>query len=102
MEIKYTKLQGSQIKLAIECAASEMEKYFDEALSANAASVNIAGFRPGKAPKAMIIESSGRQKLANVCMDHAKGGDEGGAVKKHECKPMGGSAVNMLKQPSFL
>ena len=102
MEIKYTKLQGSQIKLAIECAASEMEKYFDEALSANAASVNIAGFRPGKAPKAMIIESIGRQKLANVSMEQAVRVGYGEAVKKHELKPIGSPSVSIVKQPSFL
>ena len=102
MKITYNKEKGSQVKLAIEFQADEMEKYFNEALEANAASVNIAGFRPGKAPRAMLIESIGRQKLVNVAMEQAVRVGYGEAVKKHELKPIGSPSVSILKQPSFL
>lgn len=102
MKITYNKEKGSQVKLAIEFEASEMEKYFDEALEANATSVNIAGFRPGKAPRAMIIDAIGRQKLANVAMEQAVRVGYGEAVKKHNLKPLGDPSVSIIKQPSFL
>ncbi len=102
MKITYVKEKGSQVKLTIECAADDMQKYFDEALQANAASVNIAGFRPGRAPRAMIIDAIGRQKLANAAMEQAVRVGYGDAIKKHELKPIGSPSVSILKQPSFL
>jgi trigger factor len=102
MEIKYTKEKGSQAKFTIEFSAAEMQNFFDIAYEANAASVNIAGFRPGKAPRAMIIDSVGRQRLADAAMEQAVRHGYSEAVKKHGCQPIGNPTIKILQQPSFI
>ena len=102
MEIKYTKEEGSQAKFAIKFNAGEMQKFFDAAYKAQAPSVSIAGFRPGKAPRAMIIDSIGRQRLADAAMEQAVRDGYSEAVRKHNCKPIGNPAVRILRQPSFI
>lgn len=71
MEIKLEKLPKSRIKLEVETTSEEVQPFFDQALEKLANSVNIAGFRPGKAPKLMIIESVGLNRYNSTALDLA-------------------------------
>jgi trigger factor len=55
------KLQGTRIKLTVELAAPEVDKAIDAAYVRVARGVKIPGFRPGKAPRAVIDTYVGRE-----------------------------------------
>lgn len=71
MNIKRENLPKSRIKLTIEVPAEKTEKYFSEAYKKLAPTVEIKGFRPGQAPRAMTLESIGHGRYHQTALDLA-------------------------------
>lgn len=55
------KLENNMVELEITIGAEEFKVAVDKAFSKNAAKMNIAGFRKGKAPRAMIEKMYGEE-----------------------------------------
>lgn len=61
MEIK--KLPKSQIEISISVPAAEFENFIDEAARELSKDAKIAGFRPGKAPRHIVEQEVGAEKV---------------------------------------
>lgn len=71
MNIKSQQISKSKIKLEIETTAEEVQKFFDEAYKKLAATVDIKGFRPGKAPKMLTIQTIGQNRYNSEALNSA-------------------------------
>ena len=63
------KLPNSRIRLTVVATAEQFRAAFDKEVEETAGQIKITGFRPGKAPKAKIIEQAGRQRLEAGAID---------------------------------
>ena len=59
MSSKVEKLEKNKVKIEITVPVSEFEVAVDKAFRQNASKINIAGFRKGKAPRAIIEKMYG-------------------------------------------
>jgi trigger factor len=57
------KLPKSQVELKISVPAAELEKFLDAAALELGKDLKIAGFRPGKAPRKIVEQSLGSEKV---------------------------------------
>lgn len=69
MEIK--KLPKSQIEFSITVPAAEFDKFIDEAAEHLSEDLKIDGFRPGKAPRALVEQKIGAEKILAHGAEHA-------------------------------
>lgn len=72
MSTKIEKLENSMVKLTIEVSAEEFEKGIKSAYNKNKKSIQIPGFRKGKAPRKLIEKTYGVETFyedaANFCI----------------------------------
>ncbi|MBI4993901.1 hypothetical protein HZC33_03035 [Candidatus Wolfebacteria bacterium] len=71
MTFKINKLPKSKISLSIVIGEEDMKKYADKAAENFASQVSVKGFRPGKAPKEIIIQHIGQERINNEILDVA-------------------------------
>lgn len=71
MDIKIEKLPKSRLKLHITASKEEISPFFEQAWQKLSQQVNIKGFRPGKAPKIMVIEAAGINRYHTTALDLA-------------------------------
>jgi trigger factor len=68
-------LENSMVKLTIEVSAEQFEKAINEAYNKNKKSIQIPGFRKGKAPRKLIEKTYGvgmfYEDAANICIPEA-------------------------------
>jgi trigger factor len=64
-------LPNSRVKLTVAATASKYRHAFDTELEAAAKDTKIEGFRPGKAPKAKVLQHVGRPRIEAAALDHA-------------------------------
>lgn len=63
------KIDGNKYEIKIEVAASEWEKYVEEAYEKNKEKFNIQGFRKGKAPRKVIEKNHGESVFYDDALD---------------------------------
>ena len=72
MSTKIETLENSMVKLTIEVSAEQFEKGLNEAYNKNKKSIQIPGFRKGKAPRKLIEKTYGvgtfYEDAANFCI----------------------------------
>jgi len=84
MSFKTEDLGNSTVKLTIEVGADEFEKACERSYLKNRSKINLPGFRPGKAPRALIEKSYGAgvffEDAANELIDqeYPKAAEESG------------------------
>lgn len=71
MTTKLHKLPNSRIKLEIIVPMGKTAEYFDRAYEKLASTINIQGFRPGKAPKLMTLEAIGQNRYNSEALNMA-------------------------------
>lgn len=75
MSTQVEKLDNSMVKLTIEVSAEQFEKGLAEAYNKNKKSIQIQGFRKGKAPRKLIEKTYGvgffYEDAANFCIPEA-------------------------------
>ena len=72
MQTNVKKLPKSQVELTIELTSDELNPYLEQATVALTRQVNIPGFRPGKAPREMLIKQiGGEMKIYQDAGDRA-------------------------------
>lgn len=88
MEIKKEILPKSKIKLEIKVSPPEMRGFFDRAYKKFAPSVEVKGFRPGMAPRALTISAIGENRLNSEIIDLALQETYVQALKKEDIMPV--------------
>jgi trigger factor len=96
MDVKLEKLPKSKIKLKISEKPESIKKYFDMAYKKLAPGVDIKGFRPGKAPRMMTIETIGRGKYNIEALNLALPEIYANAVKQEKIIPVGSPKINIV------
>jgi len=102
MNIECHDKKQSRKLIKIIFSANEMSRIFERVYKSMAEDVKIAGFRPGKAPRKMIIETIGAQKIANMAIQEALREGYVGAIKENAINPLGNPSIKVNKQPSFI
>jgi trigger factor len=64
-------LPNSRAQLTIVATAAQYRHAFDKELEAAAKETKMEGFRPGKAPKAQVLQKVGRPRIEAAALDHA-------------------------------
>ena len=59
MSLQVEKLENNMAKLTVEVSAEELEKALDGAYTKQKGQINVAGFRKGKVPRAMVEKMYG-------------------------------------------
>ena len=71
METKIERLEENQVKLDITIPAEEAVQYYNDAAKRMAQYVNIPGFRKGKAPRNIIEQSVGEERIKHEALESA-------------------------------
>ena len=71
MKIKKENLDKSRIKFEIEVEPKELGRYFRAAYEKAAVEVKVDGFRPGKVPYKMVLETLGYNRLLSEGIEQA-------------------------------
>lgn len=69
MSVQVEKLEKNMAKLTVEVAAEEVEKAIQTAYQKAKKSINIPGFRKGKAPRQLIEKMYGKEVFYNDAID---------------------------------
>lgn len=96
MDIKLEKLPKSKIKLTVTEEAKNIKKYFNEAYDRLAPTVDIKGFRPGKAPRMLTIETIGRGKYNSEALNITLPQIYSTAIREKKLVPVGNPKINIL------
>ncbi len=74
MKTTLSEREGNTVKLAVEVSGEELQEAFDSRLQKLQKEARIPGFRPGKAPLAMLRQRVGEQAILVDAIDEAIGG----------------------------
>ncbi len=102
MQIEKKMVSKTKVKFSVVVPALTMNDLFEKEYEKMAPTVNLPGFRPGKAPRAMAIEAIGLNRLANLAIERALNEGYMQALKEHNVFPVNQPAVSVSKNPSFL
>lgn len=94
-------ISRNRIKLIISVAGEDVMRYFDEELSRLSPEVSIPGFRPGKAPRVMLIETIGHSRIAHLALEQAINQAFQEGVSQHKQTPVSQPAISISKHPAF-
>src|SRR6202163_3817742 len=70
MTVTLERKAASQVALQVEATAAEVDPAIEASLRRLASRVRIPGFRPGKAPTAMVERASGWETIRHETVDH--------------------------------
>jgi len=95
MDIKVTKLPKAKVKLVITEEAKNIKKYFDEVYEKMAPTVEIKGFRAGKAPRLITIETIGRARYNSEVLNTVLPQVYASAVKSEKLTPVASPKITI-------
>ncbi|WP_025274995.1 trigger factor [Haloglycomyces albus] len=87
-------LNPTRVRLTVEVPFDDLAPYIDEAYKQVGQQVRVPGFRPGKAPKAVIDQRVGRESVYAQAMDPAIQANLSTAVSEKE--------LNLLGRPELV
>lgn len=95
MEIKKEVLPKSKVKLNVKVSSAEMRQFFARTFNKIAPTIEVKGFRPGQAPKSMIISAIGENRLQSEILDLALRETYVEALKKEKILPVAPPKINI-------
>jgi len=102
MEIKKEDLGKSKVKLSIKLSPPEMRGFFTRVYNRLAPQIEVKGFRPGQAPRSMIISAIGENRLQTEIVDEALKESYVQALKKENLIPVAPPRVNLKMMKDLL
>lgn len=102
METSLKKLPKSEIELTVSLSAQEMSDYFEAAYKDLSQQVTLKGFRPGTAPKDMVIREVGQERINQVAHNLAIKEKYSQAILEHGLEPIGEPKLSLEKQDDGL
>lgn len=97
MEIKRENLPNSRVKLTITVDTKTAELYFDQAYELLSAGVSVPGFRPGKAPRALIESQIGQDRIFSEALEKILPDTLKQAIIKENLLPLDQPQVRVTK-----
>lgn len=97
MNVTVTKQPKSMIQLTVTIEPDELQSYVERAIGELGKSMRIAGFRPGKAPRELIIREAGQMKLYQQAAESAVEKTYPEAVVQHNLQTIGLPQVSVEK-----
>ncbi|MBI2263135.1 trigger factor [Candidatus Berkelbacteria bacterium] len=95
-------LPQSRVRIILKVPRQKLEPFLEEAFLRIGKQVEIAGFRPGVAPRALILEKVGQNRILSEALDLAIPQFYFEAVKEHKLIPLEQPALAVNKYPSLL
>lgn len=71
MELKVEKLKNSRAKFSIKANAKNLEHAAEHAFTHVTAHATVKGFRPGKAPRPLLVQAVSKGRILSELVDHA-------------------------------
>ena len=102
MEIKKEVLPKSKVKLTVKLLPPEMRVFFARVYNRIASQIEVKGFRPGQAPRSMIIAAIGENRLQSEIVDEALKESYPQALKKENLIPVSPPRVNLKMMKDLL
>lgn len=99
MESKIEELPKSKVKATIKLPYPEFKKYVDIAFKILSKDVDIKGFRSGKAPRRMLEEKIGKDRIFQEALEKAIPETLSKALAKEEYLALGTPKISMGKYP---
>ncbi|MCS7295759.1 MAG: trigger factor [Chloroflexota bacterium] len=96
MKVTLERLPQSRVQLEIEVDPERVERSLDAAYRRIVRRTKIPGFRPGKAPRAVVERLVGREGLLREALDDLVGDAYGEAVARENVEPIGRPQVEIL------
>ncbi len=90
-------LPKSQIEMTVSVPAEELEKFLDSAAEELSNDLKIAGFRPGKAPRKLVEQKVGSEKILAHAAEHAIKKSYADAVTKNKIEVVGEPQISITK-----
>ncbi len=99
MKTTVEKIKPTRAKLTIEVTPEEFRPAIDHAYEHIAETVNIAGFRKGKVPAALLDQRVGRGAILAHAINDGLDGIYRDALEETKLRPLGSPAANVLETP---
>lgn len=84
MKVTVEKLPASQVSFDIEIEGAKSQAIYDRTVKELSKSINVPGFRPGKAPKELMIRQIGKDKLKASVLEEVLQDALNHVLKDHE------------------
>lgn len=97
MQVTVKHLPKSRVTLTIKVSPERMSGFFDAAFAEIGQQVEIEGFRKGKAPKTLILERVGHERLAALALEKALPRTYHEAVMQEKLVPIDEPTVHVEK-----
>ncbi len=91
------KLEKSRVKLTVDVSLEEVEKAYKRAVRRVSDKVNIPGFRPGRAPQALVERHAGVESVFREALDRLVPEAFSEAVTQTEIQPVGNPELELLQ-----
>jgi len=95
MRVSLESIGALERRLEVSVPDEEVEKAFDERLKTFSRTARLKGFRPGKAPMAVVKRQFGPQLREEVLSDIVRQ-SLGNALNEHRLEPVGGPRIEPL------
>ena len=96
MESSIKRLPKSQVEITIDVLVSEFQAYYEKAILRLGQNIELEGFRKGKAPKEIIEEKIGKDKILKEAQSLAIEESYLKSVFKNKIEPIGSPEVEIL------
>lgn len=90
-------LSPTRVRLAVEVPFDELKPSLDKAYKAIAKQIRVPGFRPGKAPAAVIDQRVGRQAVLQEAAQDAVPRAYAEAIRSNEVRTLGQPDIELTK-----
>lgn len=101
MKTAKKEISKNRFKITVTIDPEKMEEYFEAQYQKFAPSVAVAGFRAGRAPRAMTIEQIGHTRLSQAALEQALNEGYRDALTEHKLMPVTEPAISISKHPAF-
>jgi len=97
VKVSLARLPQSRVQLEIEADQERMERSLDEASRRIARTARIPGFRPGKAPRAVVERMVGREGLIREALDSLVSELYREAIEREDVPAIGRPEIELLE-----
>ena len=97
MKSTVKELEPGKISIACEVETADWKAAQEKAFRKLAEKVSVPGFRPGKAPEAMLRSRVDGSRIINEALNIILSPTYGAAIREHKLKPMYQPTVNVTK-----
>jgi trigger factor len=87
MEAQLERLEGDRVRLTVEVPAAEVHHAVEHATSDLAERVRVPGFRPGKVPRAVLVQRIGRDRVYSEAVESHIGSWFWSAARTNRLRP---------------